>query len=149
MSTDVAAALIGATAALAVVVFNGVAQRWLEAHRQRDELVAAAITDVFVALAQSAHGNRQQGSELFSQAKARLAAYGSPEVIDALLVFQQAGDNTLSPEGRAAFGDLVRCARAVLGDQDSVPADDVLRLLFGPDDEHEHLGGAARQPRMR
>lgn len=48
MSTDVTAALIGATAALAVVVLNGVAQRWLEAHRQRDELVAAAITDVLL-----------------------------------------------------------------------------------------------------
>jgi hypothetical protein len=140
MSTDVAAALIGATAALAVVVLNGIAQRWLEAHRQRDELVAAAITDVFVALAQSAHGNRQQGSELFSQAKARLAAYGSREVVDALLAFQRAGDNTLSPDGRAAFADLVRCARTALGDKDSVPADDVLRVLFGPDGEHEHVG---------
>jgi hypothetical protein len=137
MSTDVAAALIGAGAALAVVAANGVAQRRLEARRQRDELAATAITDVFVALAQSAHGKRDQASELFSQAKARLAAYGSREVVEALLAFQRAGNNTLSPEGRAAFADLVRCARVALGNKDSVPADDVLSVLFGPDDEHE------------
>lgn len=35
---------------------------------------------------------------------------------------------------------LYVCARTALGDKDSVPADDVLRVLFGPDGEHEHLG---------
>jgi len=85
-------------------------------------------------------GLKPTDSETSSQAKARLAAYGSREVVDALLAFQRAGDNTLSPDGRAAFADLVRCARTALGDKDSVPADDVLRVLFGPDGEHEHLG---------
>jgi hypothetical protein len=146
------AALIGAAAALAVVVANGIEQRWLEARRQRDELVAAAITDVFLALAQSAHGKRQQGSELFSQAKARLASYRSREVIDALLAFQRAGDRTLAPDGRAAIAELVRCARAALGNKDPMPPDDVLRLLFGSGDAggssacDERLGGDHPRP---
>jgi hypothetical protein len=134
MSTDVAAALIGAGAALAVVAANGVAQRRLEARRQRDELAAAAITDVFVSLAQSTHGNQGQALELFSQAKARLATYGSREVVEALLAFQRAGNSTTSPEGRAAIADLVRCARVSLGNKEPIPSDDVLSLLFGPDD---------------
>jgi hypothetical protein len=135
MSTNVTAALIGAAAALAVVAANGIAQRRLEARRQRDELAAAAVTDVFLALAQSAHGNRQQSSELFSQAKIRLATYGSREVVDA--------HNTLSPDGRAAFAELVRCARMALSDRDSVPADDVLSLLFGSDRMQQPSSGGA------
>jgi len=141
MSTDVASALIGAAAALAVVVVNGLAQRRLEARRQRDELAAAAITDVFVALAQSAHGSRHQASELFSQAKARIAAYGSREVVDALLAFQKAGNNTLSPEGQAAFADLVRCARLALGNKEPIPSGDVLSVLFGAEGERPGEGG--------
>jgi hypothetical protein len=131
MSSGVASALIGAAAALAVVVANGFAQRRLEARRQRNELAAAAITDVFVALARSAHGSRHEASELFSQAKVRIVAYGSREVVDALLAFQRAGNNTLSPEGRAAFGELVRCARLALGNKEPIPSDDVLDVLFG------------------
>jgi hypothetical protein len=135
MSTEVVSALIGAAAALAVVVANGIAQRRLEARRQRDELAAAAITDVFVALTLSAHGNQRQSSELFTQAKVRIAAYGSRKVVDALLAFQRAGNNTLSPEGRAAFADLVRCTRTVLGNRNNVPREDVLRVLFDSSDE--------------
>src|SRR4029077_2337553 len=129
MSTDVVAALIGAAAALAVVAANGVAQRRLEARRQRDELAAAAITDAFVALAQSRHGNQDQALELFSHAKARLATYGSREVVEALLAFQRAGNSTASPEGRAAIADLVRCARVAIGNNDSMPTSDLLSVL--------------------
>jgi hypothetical protein len=135
MSTEVVSALIGAAAALTVVVANGIAQRWLEARRQRDELAAAAITDVFVALTLSAHGNQLQSSELFTHAKVRIAAYGSRKVVDALLAFQRAGNNTMSPEGRAAFADLVRCARTALGNRDNVSREDVLRVLFDSSDE--------------
>ncbi|HXQ00182.1 MAG TPA: hypothetical protein VN845_08975 [Solirubrobacteraceae bacterium] len=135
MSTEVASALIGAAAALTVVVANGIAQRWLGARRQRDELAAAAITDVFVALTLSAHGSQRESSELFTQAKVRIAAYGSRKVVDALLAFQRAGNNTMSPEGRAAFADLVRCARTALGNRNNVSREDVLRVLFDSSDE--------------
>lgn len=135
MSTEVVSALIGAAAALTVVVANGIAQRWLEARRQRDELAAAAITDVFVALTLSANGNQLQPSELFTHAKVRIAAYGSRKVVDALLAFQRAGNNTLSPEGRVAFADLVRCARTALGNRDNVSREDVLRVLFDSSDD--------------
>lgn len=131
MSTEVIAALIGAGAALGVVVANGVAQRRLEARRQRDELAAAAITDVFVALTLSAHGSQQSSSELYTHAKVRIAAYGSRRVVDALLAFQRSGNNTTSPEGRAAFAELVCCARTALGSRDDVPREDVLKVLFG------------------
>jgi hypothetical protein len=148
MSTNVVAALIGAAAALAVVVANGIAQRRLEARRQRDELAATAITDVFVALAQSAHGDKRQASELFSQAKARIAAYGSREVVEALLAFQQADNSTLTADGRTAFAELVRCARVALGNREPVPASDVLTVLFGPDSEMPHTD-VARGARIR
>jgi hypothetical protein len=128
MSTGVMSALIGSGAALAVVLCNALAQRRLEVRRRRDELVAAAISDVFAALAQSAFGATEQANERYTRAKAQLITYGSPEVITALTAFMQAGANTLN--GQRAIVELARWARKASGEKRAIATDDAIALLF-------------------
>lgn len=143
MSSNVAAAIIGAAAALAVVAVSGLVQRWLDARRQRSELVAAAITDVFAAVTTSSlNGNQQEALETYAHAKARLATFGSRKVVDALLAFQRAGDTTATAEGQAAFAKLVLCARVgLLSKQKPLPITDVQAVLYGPGQAQQDQNG--------
>lgn len=141
MSSNVTGAIIGAAAVLAAVALGWLGQRWLEARRHRNELVATAITDVLSrALAEGRHGDPRTALALFSEAKVRLVTYAPREVIGALLELQRAGQDLESRAGRAAFVKLVRCARAallgkrvlIIGKEKWVPSSaDVQALLFG------------------
>ena len=134
-------AIIGAAAVLAAVGLRWLGQRWLEARRHRNELVATAFADVSRALAQARHGDEQAALELFSEAKVRLVTYAPREVIDPLLELQRAGQNLESRAGRAAFAELVRCTRVallgkrvvpIIGKEKWVPScADIQDLLFG------------------
>jgi hypothetical protein len=134
VAPEVASALILAAAGLLVVPGTAIATRRLDARRHQDALVAAAISDVFAAMAQSTRrSDRPVALERFARAKAQLVIYAPPEIVNAVLTFERSGIPESDPEARAAIVRLSEAARAASGAGDPVPRADALALLFGPD----------------
>jgi hypothetical protein len=112
--------------------------RRLEERRQLRDLRAKACTDFIKALSDLAHSNRQNRSNPeatrdLSDAKARIAIYGTPSVVQAMASFLRVHDSL----GQAAADELVRLAMAMRRDTDRpnviVKADDLRVLLVGSD----------------
>lgn len=130
MSAQLAAGIIGAGAALLVVIVTTVANRGLESRRQRGEMVCAAISDLFSAMADSSLGDQRQANIRYAHAKARLLTYAPAEIVQALLAFERAGSTGASPEGQEAISSLVRGARKAVRGEGNVSEADVTELLF-------------------
>jgi len=112
--------------------------RRLEERRQLRELRARACIDFIKALSDLAHSNRQsqnnpEATRDLSDAKARIAIYGTPSVVEAMASFLRVHDSL----GPAATDELVRLATAMRRDTDRsnavVKVDDLRMLLLGSD----------------
>jgi hypothetical protein len=158
MAPEIGAALIGVggvgLSVIGVLVSVRLTRRGnqeLEARRHRSEVVAAALADVFAAMAESSFGDQRQAMLLFAHAKARLVTYAPGEVVDAVLAFDRAGASGTNPAGQRAITALARHAREAAGVEEGIPDEDALELLFGsPSEEasaqaaqHTAAGGGA------
>jgi hypothetical protein len=131
LSAQLAAGIIGAGAALLVVVITTISAQRLESRRQRGEMVCAAISDLFSALAESSLGDEHHAKVRYAHAKARLLTYAPAEIVQALLAFEQSGATGASPESQKAIADLAQGARKAVRGQGGVANADAIELLFG------------------
>jgi hypothetical protein len=118
-------ALIGA-------VIGAALSRWTDRAKHHEELRSRAYADYLSAVAAAAHlrsdDDERDAFRSAADAKARIAVYGSADVIHALARFEEAGGTLVSGPSVAAFVSLVAAMRP---ESDSVPQGDLSLLLLG------------------
>jgi hypothetical protein len=127
-------------ASLGAVVGAFLARR-TERFKHFQELRSAAYVDFLrgfakVALAQSdslrdsrSHHEEVEGGIIVTESKARIAIYGSGDVVRALSNFIDLGTQTRSPEGMEAFAELCSLMRGEAA-KERASLDDIRRVLF-------------------
>jgi len=71
-----------------------------------------------------------EGLATVADSRARIAIYGSPEVLRSLARFASLGAQTISPEGMQEFAELCSLMRAE-AIKNRAPIDDIRTVLFG------------------
>ena len=107
--------IVGAVLPVAGVVVGATLQyalsRRTEARKQRQMLRDQAYVDYLRAVADAAHIRSDEDARnafaAAANAKARIAVYGEPHVIQALAEFEVSGAQLAGAEGRRRFVDLV------------------------------------------
>ncbi len=118
------------------VVIGATMQYWLsrsaESRKQLQLLQSQSYVDYLRAVTKAAHANSPDALRLVqaeaADAKARLAVYGTSNVIAALARFEEARPILDNPRSRAAFVALVGAMRQKHG---TARADDLSLVLFG------------------
>lgn len=125
------------TALLSVLVgavIGAALSRWTDRARHHEELRSKAYADYLRAVASAAHlrsdDDERDAFREASDAKARIAVYGSADVIRALARFEEAGANLSSREAINGFVSLVSAMRPTKG---SVEERQLSLLLLGRD----------------
>jgi hypothetical protein len=118
------------------VVIGAAMQYWLsrsaESRKQLQLLQTQSYVDYLRAVTKSAHATSPESNRAANMdaadAKARLAVYGTSDVISALARFEEIGAVIANPKARAAFVALVGAMRRKEG---KVEVDDLSLVLFG------------------
>jgi hypothetical protein len=113
-------------------VIGAALTRWRDRAKHHEELRAKAYADYLSAVALSAHmrtnDDARDALRNGADAKARIAVYGSADVIRALARFEETGANLVSGPSVPAFVSLVSAMRPKSG---SVAEGDLSLLLLG------------------
>jgi hypothetical protein len=124
--------MIALLSVLVGAVIGAALSRWTDRAKHHEELRSQAYADYLSAVALSAHmrtsddasNARRNGAD----AKARIAVYGSADVIRALARFEEAGASLVSGPSVNAFVSLVSTMRPKSG---AVAERDLSLLLLG------------------
>jgi hypothetical protein len=119
--------------ALLGAVVGAALGRWTQRAKHNEELRSTAYADYLRAVAAAAHAQSvedQRGAlRDGADAKARIAVYGSGDVIRSLARFEESGANLASERARAPFVAIVSAMRPR---GDSVSDRELSLLLVGP-----------------
>jgi len=118
--------------ALAGAAVGAALGRWAERAKHNDELRSKAYADYLGAVAAAAHlrsdEDERDAMRAAADAKARIAVYGSSDVVDALARFEEAGGTLADDVAQAAFVSLVSAMRPK---RDAVAGRSLSLLLLG------------------
>jgi len=118
------------------VVIGATLQYWLsrsaESRKQLQLLQSQSYVDYLRAVTKAAYASSSDATRSAMaeamDAKARLAVYGTSQVIAALARFEEAGPNLIGPQAHVAFVVLVGAMRQT---DSAAKADDLSLVLFG------------------
>ena len=131
VALTITAGLVGVIVGAAI---NAALSRRNERRAHADRLLAETLNDLVGSVADVAGGDAA-ARRRYASTPARIALYGSPELVAAVRSFQDAS-TTGTPEGRRRLVAAVQSARRELG-RAAVDDEAVHVLLFGPATPHE------------